>query len=547
LLASTCFGLTALVVGGLSAEPARAQSLGPLVQITGPTSPLAGCTADHPAQQTAMFGSTLYRNTAIEPSAAIDPTDSSRIMVAHQQDRWSDGGARGLTGNVSTNGGGIFNVTIPSGVTRCTGGSFIRASDPWITIGNNGTAFFMSLVLDPAASTTPFGARSGGMLVSRSRDHGRTWEPPTALIIDNTPLALNDKNSITADPTKNGTAYAVWDRLSIFPQGNEALPDAGDAGGDGVLLARDRVARLRAAAAGDTEAAAAVAAAPKTRGPTFLSLTADNGASWSRAASIYDPGVNAQTINNIVVVPPSGKVVDFFTNIDAAGNLNIGHIQSKDKGFSWSGPSFATDIQVTTVITPNQHVPIRDASILFSVTADTKTGALYLAWQDDRFNGKTGIDSIAFSQSLDGGATWSMPIKVNQTPMNSTNPLREQAFVPTVAVAGNGAIAVTYYDFRNDVNTQGVELADFFGVFCKSSSADCSKGANWGNEVRLTNHSFNMLEAPVARGPFLGDYMAMVSDSDAVWPVFGLVTGPDRTADFTRKITLSGGPVASAQ
>ena len=542
-------GLGALALALVSGADAGAQSLGPLVKITPGVSPLAGCRSDNPQQQEAQFGSTLYRGTSIEPDAAIDPTDPHRILVVHQQDRWSDGGSRGLVGNISNDGGQTWANTIPSGVSDCTGGRFVRASDPWVTIAPDGTAFFNSLVLDPAAATTPFGASSGGILVSRSLNYGWSWQKPKTLIVDNSELALNDKNSITADPTANGMVYAVWDRLSIFPADNSgaAAPNLGAelaaAAGDGVVMARDRIARLRAQAAG----AAPQQAPPPTRGPTYLSLTADDGATWSRPTPIYDPGVNAQTINNLVVVPPSGDVDDFFTNIDAAGNLKIGYIQSLDKGFSWSGPTFATDIQVNTAITPNAHVPIRDAAILFSVTTDPHSGALYLAWQDFRFNPVTGVDDIAFTQSLDGGVTWSTPTMVNKTPQNLSNVLRQQAFVPTVAVAGDGTIVVTYYDFRNDINTHGVELADYFAVFCKPSGKHCSHGANWGNEVRLTNSSFNMLDAPVARGPFLGDYMAMVTSGQDVWPVFGIATAPNKTSDFTRKITLPSGPVASAQ
>ena len=309
-LRCTSVTVGALALGLLSAADASAQSLDPLVRITGP-SPLAGCTADNVKSQEQQFGSILFRNTAIEPGAAIDPTDPDRILVYHQQDRWSDGGARGLVGGLSSDGGATWTVTTPSGVTNCTGGRFVRASDPWVTFTPDGTAFSFSLTVNPAAITTPFGASGGGMLVSRSRNHGLSWEAPKALIVDNnTELVLNDKNSITADPTAPGNVYAVWDRLSIFPAAsvNPVAFNAGDlslappdALRDGVLIARARIARLRASAA------QAPQAAPETRGPTYFSHTADNGATWSRAVPIYDPGVNAQTINNIVVVPPSGR------------------------------------------------------------------------------------------------------------------------------------------------------------------------------------------------------------------------------------------------
>lgn len=86
-----------------SASAAQAQSLGPLVQITVDDS-FSTCTADHVHSHEVAYGSILYPDTSIEPWVAVDPTDPSRLLVGHQQDRWSDGGARGLAGVVSNDG-----------------------------------------------------------------------------------------------------------------------------------------------------------------------------------------------------------------------------------------------------------------------------------------------------------------------------------------------------------------------------------------------------------------------------------------------------------
>ncbi len=540
----SCRGLAG---GGLIAlactlgPSAQAQSLGPLVQITA-GDPFSRCTADRLTSQEAAYGSILYPNTAIEPWVAIDPTDRTRLLVGHQQDRWDDGGSRGLVGNLSTDGGGTWSNTIPGGVSECTGGKFPRASDPWVTFSPHGTAFFFSLTLFPAQATTPFGSRRSGMLVSRSTDHAKTWSDPTTLIANNTPHVLNDKNSITADPKSPGFVYAVWDQLSVFPSPGDTSADALLASNDGVVIAHDL---LRTAAAGG---------APFFKfaftGPTFFSQTQDDGATWSEPAAIYQPGTNAQTINNIVQVLPKGDVLDFFTNLDFSVSVptqKIGYVRSTDKGLSWSGPTFVTDIQVVGVVTPDSQQPVRDASILYSVAVDPASGALYLSWQDDRFStgtcttptGSIPIDGIVFTQSLDGGKNWSPPVKINQTPTN-TNPCREQAFIPAVVAAGDGTVVVTYYDFRNKVATPGFEATDYFAVFCFAGipGVDCSQPANWGNEQRLTPTSFNILNAPIARGHFLGDYMGLAASGQSVLPVFGIATGPNLTADFTRLIIV---------
>ena len=537
------------------ASTVQATTLGPLVQVTG-ADPFASCTKDNVNRQEKAFGSLVYPSTAIEPWVAVDPTDSSRLLVGHQQDRWDDGGARGLVGVVSNDGGSTWTDTIPSNVTECTGGNRDRASDPWTAFANDGTALFESLVLDPAQPQTPFGARKSGILVSRSTDHGATWGSPAVLLSNNSPHVLNDKDSLTADPTDNGLVYAAWDQLSVFPP--SAQGDALLAQGEGIPIAR----KLLNSTVGGSSVCAprkppCKGGAPFFKfnftGPSILSLSSDNGLSFGAATTIFSPGTNAQTIDNLVQVTPNGIVYDFFTGIGVTpSGLSIEYIVSSNKGTNWSTPVFAQDISVVGVVSPDSGQPLRDASILYAVSANPKTGALYLTWQDDRFSmspfpvvncttptGTIPIDSIAFSQSTDGGVTWSKPIMINQTPANTTNPCRQQAFIPAVVATGDGkAVVVTYYDFRNDTNSPtGFEGTDYFAVIC-TVSADCSKATSWGDEQRLTTAPFNILDAPEAGGHFLGDYMGLAaSGQTTVYPLFGTATGPNIVAEFTREIS----------
>lgn len=533
------------------APVAEAQVLGPLVQVAA-GDPFSGCTSDQLNAQESAFGSILFPATSIEPWVAADPTNPSRLLVGHQQDRWSDGGSRGNVGVLSSDAGNTWADTIPTGVTRCTGGSFRRASDPWVDFAKDGTAFFLTLVVDPMKPTTAFGARNSGMLVSRSVDHGATWQAPVTLIRTNTPHVLNDKDSLTADPTANGFVYAVWDQLSVSPQSSDAAQLL--AGGDGVPIAR----QLLNSTAGSSSVCAPVHAPPckggaaafkfSFTGPSFFSRSVDNGVTWSTAAPIYQPGTNAQTIDNIVRVLPDGTLLDFFTAINVTpSGLSIGYIKSANQGGSWTAPAFTNDISVVGVVTPDTGQPLRDASILYSIAVNPVTGAIYLAWQDDRFltatcttpAGSIPIDGIAFSESDDGGVTWSAPTMINKTPANATNACRQQAFIPAVVASGDGkTVVVTYYDFRNDTNTPaGFEGTDYFAVFC-TTSAGCTNAANWGNEQRLTTTSFNIIDAPVVRGHFLGDYMGLAaSGPTTVYPVFGIATGPNVTAEFVREIS----------
>jgi hypothetical protein len=562
-LAKGSFAASVFAIG--CAWNAHAQSLGPPVRVTD-ADPFTPCTADHVANQEKAFGSVVFPNTVIEPWVTVDPTDPSRLLVGHQQDRWDDGGARGLVGVVSKDAGAHWYDTIPTDITSCTGGTRLRASDPWVAFANDGTAFFMSLVLDPAKPTTPFGARNSGMLVSRTTDHGASWDDPKTLVVSPGLDVLNDKDSLTADWTENGLVYAVWDQLRILTMTDHAA--ALMAENDGVTIARkllNSTAGASTVCAPVTDPACQHAAQPQQStpftGPTLLSMSTNNGASWSKPTTIVSTGTDQQTIDNLVEVLPDGNVYDFFTAIAFVNpnSLNIGYVRSPNKGISWSAPTLVTDIRVVDVVTPDSGQPVRDAAILYSVAANPVTGAIYLAWQDDRFlkatcttpTGSIPVDSIAFSQSVDGGLSWSKPIMINQTPTNAAHPCRQQAFIPAVVASGDGAaVVVTYYDFRNDTNKPvGFEGTDYFAVICETAT-DCSKPGNWGSEQRLTTASFNILDAPTTTtGHFLGDYMGLAaSGRHTVYPLFGVATQPNITVEYTRKIfTLPEAPSAQLE
>src|SRR3954449_3062491 len=105
--------MTALVAAAGGAASAAVQ-LGPLTKVSD-GDPFAGCTADKVAKQPG----TLYPNTEIEPWIASDPTNPKNILAGWQQDRWSNGGSRGLVAGSSRNGGVSWGlVRAPGQVTK---------------------------------------------------------------------------------------------------------------------------------------------------------------------------------------------------------------------------------------------------------------------------------------------------------------------------------------------------------------------------------------------------------------------------------------------
>ena len=101
--------------------------------------------------------------------------------------------------------------------------------------------------------------------------------------------------------------------------------------------------------------------------------------------------------------------------------------------------------------------------------------------------------------------------------------------------APDGKLVVTYYDYRFDTD-DGRESTDYWAINCDAKTVDCRKPSNWGNELRLTRRSFNMLNAPEAGGLFLGDYMGLVDAGSKVFPAFGITDGKQLTSIFTRAI-----------
>jgi hypothetical protein len=532
----------AVLLGAMAMAPMAAAEpplLGPLTQISGP-SPFGGCIADKVEDQEAE-GSIVFHDSEVEPYVHVNPMNTDNVVAVWQQDRWNDGGSRGDIAAVSDDGGETWETVTPPLFTVCAGGIFERATDPWVSFGPDGTAYFMSLSFD--SDPDIFGGHHA-MQVSKSTDGGHTWDPPVTLIEENELLAFNDKNSLTADPTNANLVYGIWDRLELFeitqPQ-LEALSAAVRFEHDRVVMAGRRLQQMRAAAAAE-----AVPEPPEFKGPTYFTRSTDGGDTWELPHIIYDPGADNQTINNLVEVLPDGVIVALFTeilNTDRGVVVNIGLKRSFDQGFSFRPTSGRIRAQriftnaianPTGTVTPDEQLPVRDAGILFDSAVDPSNGNLYLVWQDNRFNG---VDQIAFSQSTDGGSRWSRPIKISQTPDND-NILRTQGFLPTVAVNSDGLVAVTYYDYRND-DLSG-ELADHWIILCdpgNGKKGKCSKARNWGQEARLTDMSFDIRDAPDAGGLFLGDYMGQANAGTDFLPVFGIADGLGQSSIFVRRAT----------
>ena len=438
-------------------------------------------------------GSVNSPGAEVEPYVAADPSNSQHLVAAFQQDRWNDGGNNGDVAAVSTNGGTSWSLSNnQAAFTICAGGSFDRGSDPSVAISALGsTAYQASLAFD--SNGPAFGGPSS-VQVSRSTDGGTNWQSPVVVRQDNSTTVLNDKEWITADPTNDNNAYLVWDRL-VSPSQNS-----------------------------NPSAFTHVFA---FRGPALFSKTTDGGKTWSPSQVIFDPGEYNQTIDNEIVAPAAGSakgdLLDGFTLILTKGGKGgnqraadlVAMIRSTDGGATWSKPTIISQIRVAEASSLNGE-PYRTGDVLPQFTSDPSNGNLYVVWQDGRFS-STGQPKVAFSQSADGGTTWSTPIEVDQAPADA------EAFTPQISVNSAGTIGVSYYDNEN-ASVAHPGFTDEFIVHCHAATADCTNPANWttGGETLLsTTGSFDMLKAPFSEtGFFTGDYEGLTASGATFDPFF---------------------------
>jgi hypothetical protein len=340
--------LLAAVVAAVTAQQKAAHRPPPGVSLVAGMSPFpTGCNGSQ--------NGTNYPNATVESYIAADPANPLHFIGVWQQDRWTNGGASGLLSAATFDGGAAWTRS-SAAFTVCSGGTWGRASDPWVSIGPDGRAYQIALALG-SSDAGPY-----GIIASTSSDGGLTWNLPVTLDVD--PTADDDKEAVTADLVHPGYAYAVWDRYI----------------------------------------------APLT--PALLSRTTDGGATWS-PYQIVNNGISGvfSTTSNQIVCLPDGVPLNVFVLSRTSSFVSV--LRSLDSGVTWSAAiSVAQDDSIATV-DPKTQQQIRDGGLVPAAAVDRSTGVVYIAWQDARFSvGQR--EGIAMSQSSDDGLTWSAPVQVNQ-------------------------------------------------------------------------------------------------------------------------------------
>jgi hypothetical protein len=428
-----------------------------------------------------LFG-TWPTDHAEEPFVAMNPVQPKNIVAA-----WIQGPFQNIIAAVSDDGGHSWQqVPIPFSV--CSGGPNLGTGDPWLSFAPNGDLYAIALA----------GDISHGIFVTKSSDGGLHWSPAT-LVSGNVNLPP-EHPSITADPTDARFVYAIWDGTNSGK-----------------------------------------------RAPSVFARSTDGGRTWEAPRTMVQTDTQSSIQFSQILVLPNGTLVDIFEFYEQQPNkpitfTNLQVLSSTDHGQTWSAPMNA--VTMTPLYRPNGNSLTTDpetGQFVVDVTnpsfaVDSRNGNLYAVWEDGRFSNFQ-YNDIAFSISADGGSTWSAPIRVNQTPLN-IQPANRQSFFPSIAVAADGTIGVSYYDFRFNNPKPGLPT-DRWLVQCHPSSRNPPSDPNcWLTETRLTDSSFN-LEAvvPSLSGEFfLGDYFGLATAGDDFVATFAQPDKQNVTSIFVRRV-----------
>jgi hypothetical protein len=268
----------------------------------------------------------------------------------------------------------------------------------------------------------------------------------------------------------------------------------------------------------------------------WFSKSTDRGVTFSPQARITPPNV----------LGPSNTYI--YPSVDAAGNLYASVASFKASGSTdaelWvakstdDGNTFTWyDTGARATGTPGPDLPnttFRDGILENFAASPTYPGHLYLTYED--WDG-TQMDT-KFTQSTDGGATWSTPVVVNDDGTGTDQ------FQPSVAAGPGGAVAVAFYDRRQacpsdkSVRPQDVGRTNFCIDTSLQAYKDSGSGAvPVGPNVRMSEFTWDPMEPdqhvggigqiacashsdPCLVRAFIGDYFGLAVSGANIYGLF---------------------------
>jgi hypothetical protein len=235
-----------------------------------------------------------------------------------------------------------------------------------------------------------------GFLVNRSLDGGFRWSAPASA--DPAAGQTDDLPSVVANPRRSRRLYLTWSRFTF-------------SGG------------------------------AMTGGDARFSRSLDGARTFSTPVVIHSSPAGKAVLESRLARFPDGSLLDVFGEAPvqpATAPLETFATRSANGGRSWSRPVQITTVPQDAIIDPDTGKPQYQFCCLFGV-ATGRHGSAYLGYT--KVAG-THAGRVVVVHSKDGGRRWGRARTAARVPA--------QALEPAVAVAGDGTVGVTWYDFRND-------------------------------------------------------------------------------------------------
>lgn len=374
----------------------------------------------------------------------------------------------------STNGGETF---VDGGALPNAGGC-INGGDPWLTADRAGAVYYSNLV----------SCASGGFVgVSKSKDGGRSFGPPTVIVPASVPsFFFADKPALTVGPdpvtASQDNLYDAWDDFSLASAA--VAGGGGGGGGGGAQVEMSGLAVARSIDAGGHWTVTYAAKVPVVQtcpnDPNAIAVTQYFGAQpfVDRATGTLFVASEkiSETCPSTPGAPSNPETLSQVIFASTDGGQHFGpEVKVADAVFS-----FATG---RLELAPGRVMRNADFPTVAMLGSD-----LFVVWND----GRSGRSHIMLSRSSDG-THWSAPAAVTSGIGDELQP----------AISSDGTSLQVLYYHRNPNNTLDVHVA---------SSTD---GSTFTFE-RVTDRSFpgalTFPQAdPVIAQQYMGDYIANVA------------------------------------
>jgi hypothetical protein len=338
--------------------------------------------------------------------------------------------------------------------------AYADAFDPAATADALGNLYVAHISTDYDWTNGP----ESGLYVHKSIDGGMTWQAPVQIAYDAKPAGspdpnyrFNDRCQITCDLNPGSPfynhLYAVW--------------------------IKDRGWNM-----------------PMPYSDVYFSKSTDGGLTWSPSVTLNQPIHDMGNMPNPAIAPDGSIYVIWIDyNVLTGGLGTIFMNVSNDGGLTW----LPVDIFVTAVNLPplnlNGGTDVLAKGAAVMETSPFNPMELYIVYAEQVIGTPDEAD-IFFIKSLDGGISWTIPLRVNDDLT-----LNDQV-MPWMDVKPNGIIDIVWYDRRNDP-------ADMlWDVFMATS-------LNGGNSF-LPNQQMNAVPAPsplTPSGVWMGEYLGLVVDN----------------------------------